>query len=245
MRSPVRRGWERPFARNFRRDLWERSQVAHDAHVPITDTSTTPTAWPTVRQYRPEDRDALYDVCVRTAHEGGDARGVYPDPDLMPTIFAGPYAHLEPELAFVLDNGERAVGYIVGAADTAAFAKTFRTDWLPAVAERFPAVQGPPRTLADEMTLLLYNPERMVVPELADYPAHLHIDLLPEYQRQGHGRTLTETFLAALRRRQVPAVHLGMVTSNTAARAFYDRLGFHELRVPDPGPITYLGRTTG
>lgn len=35
-----------------------------------------------------------------------------------------------------------------------------------------------------------------------------------------------------------------MLTSNTPARAFYDRLGFGEIRVPDPGPVTYLGRTT-
>jgi ribosomal protein S18 acetylase RimI-like enzyme len=36
-----------------------------------------------------------------------------------------------------------------------------------------------------------------------------------------------------------------MVTANTPARAFYDRLGFHEIDVPDPGPVAYLGRTTG
>jgi ribosomal protein S18 acetylase RimI-like enzyme len=35
-----------------------------------------------------------------------------------------------------------------------------------------------------------------------------------------------------------------MVSSNTSARAFYDRLGFHEIPVADPGPVTYLGRTT-
>ena len=47
-----------------------------------------------------------------------------------------------------------------------------------------------------------------------------------------------------LRERGVPAVHLCMVTANTAARAFYDRLGFHEIPVPDAGPVTFLGRTT-
>lgn len=35
--------------------------------------------------------------------------------------------------------------------------------------------------------------------------------------------------------------HLGMVTANTPARAFCDRLGFHEIPVPDPGTLTYLG----
>ncbi len=82
----------------------------------------------------------------------------------------------------------------------------------------------------------------MLVPEVAAYPAHLHIDLLPDWQGRGHGRALMRTFLDALRARGVPAVHLSMVTGNTAARAFYDRLGFHEIDVPDADPgVTYLG----
>lgn len=199
---------------------------------------------PVVRQYHPDDHAALYDVCVRTAHEGGDSRHVYPGLDLMPSIFAGPYAYLEPDLTFVLDNGVRAVGYILGTADTSKFVKDYRTSWLPTIEQRYPVPSSPPTTPTEIMVGLMHDPERMLVPELTPYPAHLHIDLLPEYQRQGHGRALMDAFLDALHRKGVPAVHLGMVTSNTAARAFYDRLGFHEIRVPDPGPLTYLGRNT-
>src|SRR5918992_585877 len=83
-----------------------------------THSMMIPVSPPLIRPYRPEDDAALYDVCVRTAHQGGDARHIYPDLDLMPNIYAGPYVYLEPDLAFVLDNGERAVGYILGTADT-------------------------------------------------------------------------------------------------------------------------------
>ncbi|GAA2442921.1 GNAT family N-acetyltransferase [Streptomyces macrosporus] len=200
-------------------------------------------AGPVVRPYRPEDRDAVYDVCVRTADAGGDARGIYRDPDLMGDLFAGPYVHLAPHLAFVLDDGERAVGYAIGTADTAAFAEAFRREWLPRVADRYPRAEVP-RTPDDHMIELLHTPERMVVPEIADHPAHLHIDILPEHQRAGHGRRLIHTLLTALRRDGAPRVHLAMLTANTGARRFYDRLGFHELTVPDPGPLTYLGRST-
>jgi ribosomal protein S18 acetylase RimI-like enzyme len=55
---------------------------------------------------------------------------------------------------------------------------------------------------------------------------------------------LMDMFLAALHCQDVTAVHLGMVSSNRSARAFYDRLGFHEIPVRDPGPLTYLGRGT-
>ncbi|WP_034091375.1 GNAT family N-acetyltransferase [Streptacidiphilus albus] len=197
-----------------------------------------------VRPYQPDDRDALFDICVRTAHQGGDSRHLYPDLELLPSIFAAPYAYLEPELAFVLDDGERAVGYIVGTADTPLFVERYRAQWLPGLALRYPRSDRTAETPAEVMVDLMHRPERMLVRELADHPAHLHIDLLPDHQRRGHGRELMTAFLAALHARGVPRVHLGMATANAPARAFYDRLGFHELAVPAPGPLTYLGRTT-
>ncbi|BDD76757.1 MULTISPECIES: GNAT family N-acetyltransferase [Streptomyces violaceoruber group] len=207
------------------------------------------TATASVRPYRPADAPALDDICIRTAHNGRDSRPVYADPAVLPAIFAAPYVHLDPGLAFVLDDGRgRAVGYILGTADTARFAAEFRATWLPRVADRYPAPQGPPgtRTPDEVMAGLLHDPERMVVPELAAYPAHLHIDLLPDWQGRGHGRTLMRTLWRALRERGVPAVHLVMATANTPARAFYDRLGFHEVPASglDPAEVTCLGRTT-
>jgi ribosomal protein S18 acetylase RimI-like enzyme len=203
---------------------------------------TTPAA---VRRYRPEDRAALYDICVRTGCGGADAREVYPDHDLLPTIFAAPYAVLEPELAFVLDDGVgNAIGYIVGTGDTPRFVERFRREWLPEVAGRYPAPSGPPATPTEQMIRLLHTPEHMLRPELAGYPAHLHIDLLPDWQQRGLGRALMHRFLDELHGRGVPAVHLCTSTANTRARAFYDRVGFRELPVPDPAPVTYLGRST-
>lgn len=201
-----------------------------------------------IRSYRPGDRDAVYDICVRTADAGGDSRHLYPDSELVPSIFAGPYVELEPELAFVLDDGEgRAVGYVLGVADTARFVTAFREKWLPAVGDRFPAPEGDgERTPSEFMAGLLHDPERMVLAELTAYPAHLHIDLLPEWQGRGYGRSLIAALLDALRARGVGAVHLSMLTANTGARAFYDRVGFHEIAVPgsDADEVTYLGRDT-
>ncbi|MFJ8254988.1 GNAT family N-acetyltransferase [Streptomyces sp. NPDC094466] len=199
---------------------------------------------PLLRPYRPEDREALFDICVRTGHVGEDARHLYPDPDLLPNIFAAPYTALEPELAFVVEDGGRAVGYILGTADTVSFVDRYRAEWLPGLAERYPAPGRQPASRAEEMTALMHAPERMIVPELADYPAHLHIDLLPTHHRAGHGRRLMAAFLDALNEQGVKAVHLSMLTANTRARAFYDRVGFHEIAVPDAGTVTYLGRST-
>ena len=203
------------------------------------------TTSPAIRPYRSEDRPALDDICIRTAHHGEDSRPHYADPGVFPATFAAPYVHLEPDLAFVLDDGQgRAVGYILGAADTARFAEAFRVTWLPLVADRYPEPPRPPRTPDEAMAGLLHDPERMVLPELAAHPAHLHIDLLPDWQRRGYGRHLMRTLLQALHDRGVPAVHLAMATANTRARAFYARMGFEEIEVPEPGAATYLGRAT-
>ena len=198
---------------------------------------------PEIRPYRASDRDAVADICVRTADNGGDSRSLYPDLELMPSIFAFPYVELEPELAFVLDDGDRAVGYVIGCADTPEFARRFREEWLPRVPQYRP-LTGPPETPTEMMIGLLHNPERMVVPEVAAYPAHLHIDLLPAYQGAGHGRALMARLLKSLSDKGVPAIHLSMLTANTPARAFYNRLGFHHIPVPNVDVVTYLGRST-
>lgn len=185
----------------------------------------------TIRPYRPEDRDALFDICIRTGLNGGDATGHYRQPELLPLIFAAPYAEFDPELVFVVDNGERAVGYILGTADTPAFVTAFRERWLPRYAERYPLREDEPLDPDGMLTQTLHHPEWMLAPELADYPAHLHIDILPSHQGQGFGRRLMHTFWDALRSRGVLAVHLSVSPKNTRALAFYEALGYHPIHV--------------
>ncbi|MCX7520845.1 GNAT family N-acetyltransferase [Microbacterium sp. STN6] len=190
----------------------------------------------TIRPYRPEDHDDVYDVCLRTAAVGKDATGIYSSDDLMPDVYAGPYIALEPELAFVVDTGERVSGYIIAAANTREFVERYRRDWVPVFASRHPrqAERESEQWLVDAG----YRPERMLISEVDEYPAHLHIDLLPGLQGQSLGRQLVRTLLGALRERGVPRLHLGMSPDNVSARAFYDRVGFHELPSSTPrGPL--------
>ena len=186
-----------------------------------------------IRQYQPADRDDVAAICLRTAASGGDATGVYSDDSLMPEVFALPYVEYAPDLAFVVSDGRRVLGYVIGVADTAEFVEWWKREWGPGFAARHPSPGAPtgrnPGFTEAELIEAGTDPERMRIAELDDYPAHLHIDLLPELQGQGFGRELIETLRAALAARGVPAVHLGMDAANTGARAFYDRLGFHEL----------------
>jgi ribosomal protein S18 acetylase RimI-like enzyme len=199
-----------------------------------------------VRPYQPGDHDAVYEVCVRTGDVGRDARGKYSSDDLLPDIYAGPYLYLEPDLAFVLDDGGRAVGYVIGTAATGAFVRRYREEWLPALAGRYQEPAGRLGSAEDEGLARLYRPERMLVAGLAGYPAHLHIDLLPAYQRSGCGRRLIETFVAAAARAGATGVHVAVGPTNTGAQAFYQRVGFAPVPVGDPNNRSlYFGRVIG
>ncbi|MFC9064907.1 GNAT family N-acetyltransferase [Streptomyces harbinensis] len=200
-----------------------------------------------IRPYRPRDAvdaAALRRICVRTGELGGDARGHFHDPGVLPALFATPYAELDTGLAFVADDGDPdgPIGYIVGAPDTEAYYRDFRARWLPRIRDRFPVLPG--RTDRDgELRALLHEPERMIDAEVVrEYPAHLHIDLLPHGQRRGLGTRLMTAYRDALRERGVPGLHLAMNPANAAAHAFYLRYGFRTLREPsEESPVLLLG----
>lgn len=202
-------------------------------------------ATPLIRSYVQSDLSGLYDVCVRTADAGGDARGTYRDDRLMGDIFAAPYATLEPRHTHVLDDGSgTVVGYVLGTADTGAFVRRYRQEWIPRLADRFPPPADPPVSPDDAMIGLHLHPERMLLPVLDDFPAHLHIDLLPHVQGVGWGRRLMAAFLDGLRADGVGGVHLGMLATNVGALAFYERVGFHRLSIENEPDVIYLARDT-
>lgn len=188
----------------------------------------------TIRPYRPTDRADIFDVCVRTGKGGLDATGLYSTDDLLPDIFALPYVDHEPELAFVADNGERVVGYVIATADTRAFAAWFADSWWPTVAAKYAdsAVERAFLTGAEDTS-------GMLIDEVDEYPAHLHIDLLPEAQGQGLGRQLIDALRLALADRGIPGLHLTMGADNANAGAFYDRLGFVRLASSTGSATTY------
>lgn len=195
---------------------------------------------PRIRRYRPTDLDAVYEICRRTGPVGDDP-AAYEDPKALGHIYAGPYVTREPELAFVLEDDAGVAGYVLGAFDSRAYYQWYLEEWLPVLRERHPEPQGDPSTWTrTERLYHRYHHPRIDLPGFArDYPSHLHIDLLPRAQGRGHGRRLMTRFLAELRGRGSPGVHLGVGLGNTGAIGFYRRLGFHELgKHPSSEPHT-------
>jgi ribosomal protein S18 acetylase RimI-like enzyme len=195
-----------------------------------------------IRRYRDSDRAAVYDICVETAGAGKGVRGRYSTDDLVPDIAAGPYLLLEPEHAYVLDDGERAVGYVIGTADSAAFVAGYQQRWLPLLLERYQPLSAPPVTEEQHRIDSMFHPERLLLPELAPHPAHLHVNILAGYRGSGRGRALIDTFLASVASAGAASCHLLVRAANLNARSFYARLGWQPVKIADAG--IYLSHPT-
>ncbi len=175
-----------------------------------------------IRQYLPSDLETLRWICLLTGRAGSDATGQYSNDELLPDVFLEPYVTLAPETAWVVDLGSarspHPVGYLVATLDSAAFLERWRGEWSPEFARRHPVVESGEEWL------------HAWLPSVVDgYPAHLHIDLLPEAQGHGSGRALMRELGLAALAAGVPGIHLGMSRDNLQALAFYERLGFTEL----------------
>ncbi len=192
---------------------------------------------PHLRPFRAGDEPALSEICLQTADAGADGTGIFADDDLWGQIFVLPYAKRHPDLAFVVETDDgRVAGYIVGTDDTRAFEEWFATRWWPQFADRWPRPDEV-NTRQDQTLVHAYDRRGGAEPFGDAYPAHLHIDLLPELQGQGWGRRLIETLVAALRERGVTGLHLAADAGNIGAVAFYPRVGFTRLPAQDGAAV--------
>ncbi len=166
-----------------------------------------------IRPYEPKDADAVRFICLNS--EGpcdlNEAEQHY-----ILTTYCDYYIETEPQNCFVAaDEDDRAVGYVICAEDFDAYRPVFLREYLP----RIPAERLSFRFGARGSTVMQNQYK-------AAYPAHLHIDVLPEYQRHGLGRRMVDALLAHLRAKGIPGVMLTVGTGNRVGRSFYEKYGF-------------------
>ena len=190
-----------------------------------------------VRAANFSDLPYLYDICLKTADQGGDASSMFTDPHLVGQFFVAPYLFFELDTCFVAEKDGRPIGYIVGTSDSLSFNAWLNKHWLPEVRKKYP--KCPNKT---DLELFLYDivHKDATSPTLADnYPSHLHIDLLPAGQGQKLGTKLMTTFLDALKQKKSSGVFLGVDDRNERALVFYEKYGYNIIQ-QEPGVI-YLG----
>jgi ribosomal protein S18 acetylase RimI-like enzyme len=173
------------------------------------------------------DMAGVYRACLRMGEAGEDATHLYRDPDLLGHVYAGPYVARGVGTQLVVVDGSGVAGYLLSADDTLDFEAWAETTWYPPLRARYPPLDDGSKDAA--MIELIHAPERTPAALAAAYPAHLHIDLMPQVRGLGLGRTLIAQLLAELRGRGVAGVHLGVDVANTNGIGFYEHLGFREV----------------
>ncbi len=178
-----------------------------------------------IRLYKESDLPRLYEICLKTGDSGGDASHIYKDPMLLGHFYAAPYAVIHPELTFILAKDDVAVGYIIGTNNSQLFHKRTEEQWFPHLREEYP-MPDETDTSSDARIVRLIHKGIVPRTEMLSYPAHLHIDILPEGQGKGMGRKLIDTFCAKLVELKVEALHLEVGKRNVNAIQFYEKMGF-------------------
>ncbi len=181
----------------------------------------------TIRAATLQDLPGTYRVCLLTGDAGQDATQMFRNPELLGHLYVGPYVVGQPDLASVVADDDGVAGYGLAAADTREFEQWSEAHWWPPLRANYPLrTDGSPEA---DLISRIHAPPLAVDDLLADYPSHLHLDLVDRARGQGNGRLLVERMLAKLREGGSSGVHLDVASSNPNAIAFYRHLGFDEV----------------
>ena len=154
-------------------------------------------------------------ICVATA--SGQAAQNEAFLQLLLTAFCNYYIEQEPGNCFVAAaNGQGAVGYILCAVDAKTWSKTFQEKYINNLPD-------------DNLKLFCLGTMGSPLKFAYEYPAHLHIDILPEYQRKGVGTKLMDALAQHLRDKGIHGLMLSVAADNVKGRQFYNKYGFHVL----------------
>jgi Acetyltransferases len=128
--------------------------------------------------------------------------------------FCNYYIEREPQNCFVAVNDEdEAVGYILCAQNANAWYDVFSKEYIQPIVE-------------ENANRFLEMSCQSCLAAANEYPAHLHTDILPDYQRMGLGARMMETLIKHLREKGIPGLMLSVASDNAGAQAFYEKMGF-------------------
>lgn len=178
----------------------------------------------TVRKYQEKDKENLRRICIATGPEIKSEKHRLSQL----ALYCDYFAEVEPENIFVAANeDDEAVGYILCCTDYLKFKKAMKSHYLK-----------PVRRYSFFKYLVQLGELSYDKPLVKKYPAFLHIDIFDGYQRLGLGHRLMNALMAHLKENNIPAVMLGVGSSNEKGVSFYKKYGFHVIK-QGPGFIKY------
>ncbi len=193
----------------------------------------------TIRKTRPEDEAAVDRICYLTFDNGDNERYR----ELAGLRWTTPYLRYELENCFVIvGKDDVPVGYVLAAADARVFRKKFRKRMRKDIRSALKRQRNAfpfHKYFLEYFTMVRYS-EALPPGTDREYPAHLHIDILPGFQGKGLGGMMIGVMIEHLRTIGCTGVHLGVGNENTGGIRFYKRYGFKLLKRSRIG-VSYFG----
>ncbi len=166
-----------------------------------------------VRKYLEKDKENLRKICLVTSSLPTQTET---DRNFLYLMYNDYYSECEGDNCFVFTNDDdEAVGYILCAEDFHAYIAKMKKTYLPKIA--YLGNKYATMARGEIMVHRLFK---------KSYPAHLHIDILPEYQHIGAGSQLVEALKAHLKEKNVRGLMLSAGMGNKKAIAFYKKNNF-------------------
>ncbi|MCG8454371.1 MAG: GNAT family N-acetyltransferase [Spirochaetales bacterium] len=192
------------------------------------NASYHPSSWTSIRFVQAKDEKDVERICHSTFY-GGDG---FPLPSLIGYLWSTWYVRYASEHSFVgTDSQNTAVGYALSTVDTLAYLQHFSQSMTPLIQgslmelkRTHPQVH---QQFAHEFRHVhhVYHLENMKQ-VCQDYPAHIHVDILPGFQGQGLGKALMNHLLCHLDSFGVKGSHLIVGDENKRAVKYYQSSGY-------------------
>lgn len=179
----------------------------------------------TIRTLTPADAPGLEHVAYETAFFGASAKTFFPDKTLFADLWIRPY--LPEPSGFVAETKGKILGYVLGA-EQRHYQKRF-VRLAPYYCKRFLSNAYPQwRGCLPYVWRVVRYPTKNAPLHL--YPAHLHLNVLPEARGQGLGKLLLARYLELLKNNHTNGVQLSTTRENVAAVKLYEQFGFEVWR---------------
>lgn len=169
-----------------------------------------------VRKFLEKDKENLRRICVATSSFPTDNER---DRNFLYLMYNDYYSECEKDNCFVFANdNDEAVGYILCAEDFDAYIYMMKKLYLPKISY----LGKKYRTMANGEIFIhgLFKKK---------YPAHLHIDVLPECQNMGAGSRLVDALKQHLKEKNCKGLMLSVGMGNKRAVEFYKKNGFKKV----------------
>ncbi len=165
-----------------------------------------------IRKYNKNDYKQVQKICVATADEALLSR-----PNMEEKVlgcYCNYYIEKEVENCFVAVDDKKVIGYILCAENAEKWTEDFKKYYIE-------------KASTAELKEYYLNSTILPLKFVNDYSAHLHIDILNEYQRMGIGHKLMDNLIAHLRNKGINGLMLVVSSDNEKGIKFYNKFGFN------------------